>query len=31
MLELFGPEVAPKLWSGLLVHGDTAISIGSDQ
>ena len=29
MLELFGPDVAPKLWSGLLVYGDTAVTIAS--
>jgi CHAT domain-containing protein len=27
MLELFGSDVAPKLWSGLLVYGDTAVRI----
>jgi hypothetical protein len=29
MLELFGSDVAPKLWSGLLVYGDTAVTIAS--
>lgn len=29
MLELFGPDLAPKLWSGVLVYGDAAITIAS--
>jgi hypothetical protein len=29
MLELFGPEVAAKLWSGLLVYGDSATTIAN--
>jgi CHAT domain-containing protein len=31
MLELFGPDVAPKLWSGLLVYGDTTTTIASSR
>jgi hypothetical protein len=27
MLEVFGPDVPSKLWSGLLVYGDTTITI----
>jgi CHAT domain-containing protein len=30
MLEVFGSDVAPKLWSGLLVYGDSAITIAGD-
>lgn len=29
MLEVFGAEVAPKLWSGVLVYGDAAITIAN--
>jgi CHAT domain-containing protein len=29
MLELYGPEVAPKLWSGVLVYGDGATTIAN--
>lgn len=28
MLELFGPEAVPRLWSGLLVYGDGAVKVG---
>jgi hypothetical protein len=24
MIETFGPEAVPRLWSGVLVHGDAA-------
>ncbi len=27
MIQLFGADVAPKLWSGLLVYGDAATTI----
>jgi CHAT domain-containing protein len=28
MLQLFGPEAVPRLWSGLLVYGDGAVKVG---
>jgi len=31
ILELFGPDVAPKLWSGVLVYGDSATTIASGE
>lgn len=27
MLERFGPEAVPKLWSGVLAYGDTATRV----
>jgi hypothetical protein len=27
MLEVFGADVAPRLWSGVLVYGDAATTI----
>jgi hypothetical protein len=27
MIESFGPEAVPRLWSGVLVYGDTSASV----
>ena len=27
MIETFGPEAVPRLWSGVLVHGDAAAAV----
>lgn len=31
MLEVYGPSVAPKLWSGVLAYGDSTATIVSGQ
>ena len=27
MIEIFGPEAVPRLWSGVLVHGDASAAV----
>jgi CHAT domain-containing protein len=29
MLEKFGPQAVPRLWSGLVAYGDTTVTLAS--